>query len=374
MTKLVDFSWGRPKPQAIKDGGYDGVIRYLSRDTTGKALSAVERDEYFAVGLSIHLVFEDTAQGALGGQAQGLADGKVALSQAQGLGLPKGYGIYYAVDFDANQTQLDGPVHEYEQGFAEALAGYYQCAPYGGFNTINGSGKSWQTLAWSGGKIASNANIYQNGQSDFGGSVDQDEYLINDGWDWKEVSGTPPPSAPVHVSAPAPIQASGPGGSYTVVSGDSLSGIGAKVGADWRAIAQLNNISAPFTIYPNEVLHLPGGAAVSPSNTTIRYTVQSGDTLSAIGAKFGVSYQTIAQLNGIADPNRINVGQVLVISGSASPAPAAPAASHAIYTVVRGDTLSGIGSKTGVNWRSIASLNGINAPFVIYPGQELRLN
>ncbi len=373
MTKLCDLSWGRPGGKNIKNAGYSGVIRYLSRDTSGKALSAPERDDYFANGLSIHLVFEDGAQNALNGHAQGLSDGQVALSQAQGVGLPKGFGIYYAVDFDANAEQLAGPIHEYEQGFAEALAGYYQCAPYGGYNTINGAGKSWQTLAWSGGKVASNANIYQNGQSDFGGSVDVDEYLIDDGWDWTKVEGESTPTAPVHVASPAPAQATGPGGTYTVVSGDSLSGIGAKVGADWRAIAQLNNISAPFTIYPNEVLHLPGGAAVTPSSVTVRYTVQAGDTLSGIGAKFGVSFETIAQLNGIADPNKIYAGQVLVISGSHSATPA-PAQSHAVYVVKSGDTLSGIGAKEGVNWRTVASINGIAAPFVIYPGQELRLN
>ena len=43
------------------------------------------------------------------------------------------------------------------------------------------------------------------------------------------------------------------------------------------------------------------------------YTVQSGDTLSSIAAKYGTSYQTIAQLNGISNPNLIYVGQKLRI-------------------------------------------------------------
>lgn len=41
------------------------------------------------------------------------------------------------------------------------------------------------------------------------------------------------------------------------------------------------------------------------------YTVQSGDTLSGIAAKYGTSYQKIAQLNGISNPNLIYVGQRL---------------------------------------------------------------
>ena len=42
-----------------------------------------------------------------------------------------------------------------------------------------------------------------------------------------------------------------------------------------------------------------------------------------------------------------------------------------IYTVVAGDTLSGIGAKLGVDWRSIASSNGISSPYTIYPGDQL---
>lgn len=41
------------------------------------------------------------------------------------------------------------------------------------------------------------------------------------------------------------------------------------------------------------------------------------------------------------------------------------------YTVQSGDCLSKIGSKLGVNWKDIASLNGITSPYVIYVGQSL---
>ena len=43
------------------------------------------------------------------------------------------------------------------------------------------------------------------------------------------------------------------------------------------------------------------------------YTVKSGDTLSGIAAKFGTTYQAIASKNGIGDPNLIYAGQKLVI-------------------------------------------------------------
>ena len=48
-------------------------------------------------------------------------------------------------------------------------------------------------------------------------------------------------------------------------------------------------------------------------STTKTYTVKSGDTLSAIAAKYGTTYQELAAKNGIADPNKIYPGQVLKI-------------------------------------------------------------
>lgn len=45
----------------------------------------------------------------------------------------------------------------------------------------------------------------------------------------------------------------------------------------------------------------------------VYYTVRSGDTLSGIAAKYGTTYQKIAQMNGIANPNKIYAGQKLRI-------------------------------------------------------------
>lgn len=43
------------------------------------------------------------------------------------------------------------------------------------------------------------------------------------------------------------------------------------------------------------------------------YTVVSGDSLSKIAARFGSSVQAIATASGVTDPNRISVGQELLI-------------------------------------------------------------
>jgi GH25 family lysozyme M1 (1,4-beta-N-acetylmuramidase) len=53
-----------------------------------------------------------------------------------------------------------------------------------------------------------------------------------------------------------------------------------------------------------------GSAPSAPAvNTGIYYTIKSGDTLSGIASRYGTSYQAIAKLNGIADANKIYVGQ-----------------------------------------------------------------
>ena len=63
------------------------------------------------------------------------------------------------------------------------------------------------------------------------------------------------------------------------------------------------------------------GTPTTPTTlpTPTSYTVRSGDTLSAIAARFGTTVEAIQTLNGIADPRRLRVGQALQI-----PAPAAP--------------------------------------------------
>lgn len=43
------------------------------------------------------------------------------------------------------------------------------------------------------------------------------------------------------------------------------------------------------------------------------------------------------------------------------------------YIVKKGDTLSKIGAKLGINWQDIAKLNNIKAPYIIYPNQKLRI-
>ena len=181
--------------------------------------------------------------------------------------------------------------------------------------------------------------------------------------------------APTPTPVPVPAQTSN-NNTYTVKSGDCLSTIGSKLGVNWRDIANINGISSPYIIYVGQVLKVPGGnvntnPAPSNNSNSTTYTVKSGDTLSGIAAKFGTTYQKIAADNGIANPNIIHPGQVLKINATSNKN--ITQNSTRTYTVKSGDTLSGIAAKYGTTYQEIARKNGIANPNIIHPGQVLKI-
>ena len=53
------------------------------------------------------------------------------------------------------------------------------------------------------------------------------------------------------------------------------------------------------------------GVVSAQSSDDEYYTVQPGDTLSGIAERYGTSYQYLAYINGISDPNKIYVGDTI---------------------------------------------------------------
>lgn len=62
---------------------------------------------------------------------------------------------------------------------------------------------------------------------------------------------------------------------------------------------------------PDAIQSIVNAKLGAPAKKT--YTVKRGDTLSGIAAKYGTSWQHLAKLNGLANPNRIYPGQVLTV-------------------------------------------------------------
>lgn len=92
-------------------------------------------------------------------------------------------------------------------------------------------------------------------------------------------------------------------GSYVVRPGDYLSKVWPN---SWRAIAALNGLRPPYTIYVGQRLRTTGAAA----STQRRYTVRSGDTLGAIARRLGVPTGAIHGYRS-GNPNLIYPGEVL---------------------------------------------------------------
>ncbi len=104
-----------------------------------------------------------------------------------------------------------------------------------------------------------------------------------------------------------------------------------------------------------------------PAHKRITYSVQRGDTLSAIARKHDVSVQSIMSANKL--PNtRLSLNQKLVIPGGA-PAPAAART----YRVRSGDSLSIIAGKHGIEYQVLAKHNGLPGNAVLQPGQVLKI-
>ncbi|WP_295728870.1 LysM peptidoglycan-binding domain-containing protein [uncultured Limosilactobacillus sp.] len=165
-------------------------------------------------------------------------------------------------------------------------------------------------------------------------------------------------------------------GTYTVKSGDNLSSIASQFGTNYETLARINNLTNPNRIYVGQVLRVSGNTNVSTpttSNSVSSYTVKSGDTLSGIAARFGTTYEALAQRNNIANPNAIYVGQVIRLNGSVTNNRYQTNSARGTYTVQSGDTLSGIAAAHGISWTSLANKNGIHAPYTIYVGQQIYL-
>jgi spore coat assembly protein SafA len=101
---------------------------------------------------------------------------------------------------------------------------------------------------------------------------------------------------------------------YTVQSGDTLWLIAKKFGVSLNDLIQANpQITNPDRININDVIIIPG-TGMGPGHD---YEVKKGDTLWLIAKKFGVSLDALIKANPqIADPNRINIGDIIHIPGT----------------------------------------------------------
>lgn len=201
---------------------------------------------------------------------------------------------------------------------------------------------------------------------------------------------------------------------YTVVKGDTISGIAARYGLTTIGILALNGLSKTSLIFPGQVIRLTSAAATPAAATPIAtapttagsYTVAKGDTVSKIAAKYGVSTLSVLTANKLGWSTIIYPGQVLTIPGQAGPVldaqpvssvtpvtppaeptppaptpvapvvttpppPPAPVVVNGSYVIQSGDTITKIASKFGVTVQAILDANGLSRSSIIFAGKTL---
>ncbi len=192
---------------------------------------------------------------------------------------------------------------------------------------------------------------------------------------------------------------------HTVQPGENLFRIALNYGVNIDVLAQVNGITDVRVIYVGQVLIIPDPANVPATQDmaqpvvenslvagdAIYHTVQPGETLASIARRYGMTWQQLAELNGITNPDYIYAGQELTIvqptatatdqttvdTAAANPAPetapatTAPEAVTTTHVVQPGEHLAQIARLYGVDWMSIARANNISDPNTVYAGQTL---
>jgi LysM repeat protein len=153
--------------------------------------------------------------------------------------------------------------------------------------------------------------------------------------------------------------------------------------------------ATPSAPQPQTVVVSPApaqtGAGQTATGQTFTYTVVAGDTLLSIATRFNTTPEAIAQLNSLADPNALTLGQKLQIPGTGAAASGAATGGAAAasgqtggtgaatgaaggtssYTVQPGDTLGAIARRFGTTVTELVRINNITNPDALQVGQKL---
>ncbi len=175
--------------------------------------------------------------------------------------------------------------------------------------------------------------------------------------------------------------ASACGSTYTVQSGDTLSGIAFNCGIPLSTVEQYNpQITDPNTIYTGEVISLgagvvlpnTGGAVSNFTNTSTTANLpktdiwQKGDSLNSVAQDFGITRSDLKQANPqITDWKSVTVGELINL-------PADAYTNTGTYSVQSGDTLASIAALYNIPAKTLKQVNPqISDWSTIFVGEQI---
>lgn len=158
---------------------------------------------------------------------------------------------------------------------------------------------------------------------------------------------------------------------HVVEPGETLGEIAAKYQSSVSALAKANNLANPNVIAIGTKLSIPIGASPGSPATVITHVVKPGESLALIAAKYGTTVETIAELNGITNPSVIYTGTSLTVQGT--PPPKSVGETTGIHVVKAGETLGKIAAAYGISVAELVEANELADPNQIVVGAELRV-
>lgn len=162
---------------------------------------------------------------------------------------------------------------------------------------------------------------------------------------------------------------------YTVKSGDTLSTVAERYNVSVTKLKRANRLTSNM-LRVGDRLEIPSADRVErnvkPAPETRVHVVRSGDTLSEIGERYGVSVSKLRSANGLRG-NSLRIGQRLVIPATASKVNKAQTVRQATtYRVRSGDTLIAIARRHHTTVSALQRANGLKGS-ALRVGQELRI-
>ncbi len=187
-------------------------------------------------------------------------------------------------------------------------------------------------------------------------------------------SDTPAPSASApttEVTAAIPVvsQTTRPS-TYRVKSGDTVTQIAKRFGLSITAIAKLNNLGPKSLIRVGQVIKLVGNTP--PEVEAESYRVRPGDTLSGIASRHQLTLSELTSINRISSSTLIYPGQVLRVA-KVIPSSQPPVGAPDTYVVATGDSLDSVAEKFGITLGALREYNDLARASIIYVGQVLNL-